>query len=138
MTSRENINSFLFTLFGFQKTKNISHLVLIVFIHVAAWCLFFALPLVFLPIRVSNSRLLYAEIFSKLLPIAFFYFNYYYLLPRFFERKKYLGYFCFVIGCILLISMQEISFRHDMRGGERGVRFFSNAVEGYVHASAGA
>jgi two-component system LytT family sensor kinase len=128
MASRGNINNFLFTLFGFQKTKNASHLLAIVLIHILAWCLFFILPLIFLPVRVSNSRLLYAEFLSKLLPIAFFYLNYYFLLPRFFERRKFLAYFITIIACICMISLQEIALRQRMPG--TGVQFFTMAVKG--------
>jgi two-component system LytT family sensor kinase len=128
MASRKNINNFLFTLFGFQKTRNVSHLLSIVLIHTLAWCLFFILPLIFLPIRVSNSRLLYAEFLSKLLPIGFFYLNYYYLLPRFFERRKFLAYFFIILSCIFLISLQEITLRQSMPGS--GARFFTMAVRG--------
>jgi two-component system LytT family sensor kinase len=128
MANRGNINNFLFTLFGFQKTKNASHLFVIVLIHILAWCLFFILPLIFLPVRVSNSRLLYAEFLSKLLPIAFFYLNYYFLLPRFFERRKFLAYFVTIVASICLISLQEIALRQSMPGS--GVQFFTMAVKG--------
>jgi len=123
-----HLNNFLFTLFGFQKTKNVSHLLFIVLIHILAWCLFFILPLIFLPIRVSNSRLLYAEFLNKLLPIGFFYLNYYFLLPRFFERRKYFGYFFIILCCIFLISLQEIALRENMPGA--GVKFFTMSVRG--------
>src|SRR5689334_15036275 len=103
MASRESINNFLFTLFGFQKTKSRTHLVFIVFIHLAAWCLFFMLPLVFYPIRFTNSRLLYYEILSKLLPIGLFYFNYYYLLQKFFAKRKFIAYSGIVLATIVLI-----------------------------------
>ena len=123
-----HLNNFLFTLFGFQKTKNVSHLLFIVLIHILAWCLFFILPLIFLPIRVSNSRLLYAEFLNKLLPIGFFYLNYYFLLPRFFERRKFLVYFSIILSCIVLISLEEVVLRENMPG--RGVKFFTMAVRG--------
>jgi two-component system, LytTR family, sensor kinase len=132
VASRENINNFLFTLFGFQKTRNVSHLLVIVLIHILAWCLFFTLPLIFLPVRVSNSRLLYAEFLSKLLPIGFFYLNYYFLLPRFFERRKFLAYFFIILSCIFLVSLQEVALRQSMPG--RGVKFFTMAVRGQSFA----
>ena len=128
MASRGNINNFLFTVFGFQKTKSASHLLVIVLIHILAWCLFFILPLIFLPVRVSNSRLLYAEFLSKLLPIAFFYLNYYFLLPRFFERRKFPAYFITILTCFCLILLQEIALRQSMPG--QGVQFFTMALKG--------
>lgn len=128
MARKETINNLLFTLLGFQRTKNVSHLLFIVLIHILAWCLFFLLPLIFLPVRVSNSRLLYAEFLSKLLPIGFFYLNYYFLLPRFFERRKFLAYFFIILSCIFLISLQEIVLRENVPG--RGVKFFTMSVRG--------
>jgi two-component system LytT family sensor kinase len=126
MNSKENINNFLFTLFGFQKTRNSTHFVFIVFIHLSAWCLFFLLPLIFYPIRFSNNRFLYGELLGKLLPIGFFYLNYYYLLPRFFEKRKRLAYFILVLAGILAISAQEIIFRYNLPGKE--MRFFQVRV----------
>lgn len=113
----------MFTLFGFRKTRNKIHLAFIVCIHLAAWCLFLLVPLMFYPIRFTNSRFFYSELLSKLLPIGFFYLNYYYLLPRFFEKKKFLAYFSIVIGAILFIAAQEIALRSNMRG-RGGVLFF--------------
>jgi two-component system, LytTR family, sensor kinase len=127
MARRENINNFLFTLFGFRKSKNASHFLVIIIIHILAWCLFFILPLIFLPIRVSDSRLLYAEFLSKLLPIGFFYLNYYYLLPRFFEGRKFLAYCGIIVGCIIILSAQEVVLRQNLPG--RGVRFFAAGVK---------
>src|ERR1044071_3074398 len=106
MSNTESINNFLFTLFGFQRTKKKIHLVFIVFIHLAAWCLFLLVPLMFYPIRFVNTRFLYSEFLSKLLPIGFFYFNYYFLLPRFFEKRKFLAYFGIVVASIIVIIAQ--------------------------------
>lgn len=122
MSNPESINNFLFTLFGFRKTKNKVHLAFIVCIHLAAWCLFLLVPLMFYPIRFTDSRFFYSELLGKLLPIGFFYFNYYYLLPRFFEKKNTLAYFSIVVGVILLIAAQEIAIRSNVRG--RNVVFF--------------
>src|SRR5689334_13792812 len=124
MTNKESgINNFFVSLFGFQKTKNAKHLILIVFIHLAAWCVFLLLPLIFYPIRFSRDALLYGELASKLLPIGFFYLNYYYLLPRFFEKRKFLNYFIIILSVILLIAAQEIIIRTNIPG--RGMRVFS-------------
>lgn len=127
MASRESINNFLFTLFGFQKTKSRTHLIFIVFIHLAAWCVFFMLPLIFYPIRFTNRRFLYYELLSKLLPIGLFYFNYYYLLPKFFEKRKLFSYSGIVLAAIILISIQDVVLRNSLPG--RNVRFFQAPVE---------
>lgn len=126
MANKEHVNNFLFTLFGFQKTRSGIHLVFIVFIHIAAWGLFFLLPLIFYPIRFSNSRFLYGELLGKLLPIGFFYLNYYYLLPRLFEKRKLLAYFIFVLAGIVIISGQELWMRFQPT---KGARVFQMRVE---------
>src|SRR5690242_8965616 len=102
MANKEKINNFLFTLFGFQKTRNRTHLIFIVLIHIVAWCLFLLLPLLFYPIRFTNSRFfIYSEFLSKILPIGLFYLNYYLLLPRYFERRKFSAYFSIVVGIVI-------------------------------------
>jgi two-component system, LytTR family, sensor kinase len=127
MTDKESsINNFFVSLFGFQKTKNAKHFIFIIFVHLAAWCLFLLLPLIFYPIRFSRDAVLYGELASKLLPIGFFYLNYYYLLPRFFEKRKFLNYFIAVLSVILLIAAQELLIRTRIPG--RGVRVFSMPI----------
>ena len=126
MAGRENINSFLFSLFGFQKIKSRSHLLIIIFIHFIAWCLFLLLPLVFYPIRFSNNRLFYSELLSKLAPIGFFYLNYYVLLPRFFEKRKLAIYFGTLLASVLIIAGQEVALRSASGAGSR---FFQVRIE---------
>ncbi|MEO8404328.1 MAG: histidine kinase [Chitinophagaceae bacterium] len=65
---------------------------------------------------------------SKLLPIGFFYLNYYYLLPRFFEKRKLSAYFSIVIAVIIVIAAQEIAIRK-----QAGMRFFQMPVERSHH-----
>lgn len=127
MADKESIQNFLFTLLGFQKTRSRFHLLIIVLIHLAAWCLFLLLPLLFYPIRFTNNRFLYAELLSKLLPIGFFYLNYYYLLPRFFEKRKFIAYFSIVLAAVLVLVVQEFLIRKDMSGG--AVRVFRGVAE---------
>ena len=93
ITDKEIWNNFLYTLFGFQKTKSKMHLFVIIIIHVSVWLLFLQLPLLFFPVRVDDKTFWYREFLSKLLPIGLFYLNYYYFLPRFFEKKKIRGLF---------------------------------------------
>jgi hypothetical protein len=126
MGNTESINNFLFTLFGFRKTKSKTHLAFIVCIHLSAWCLFLLVPLMFYPIRFTNSRFLYSELLSKLLPVGFFYLNYYFLLPRLFEKKKYWIYSGVVVLSILLIAAQEIAVRSTFHG--KGILFFQAPI----------
>src|SRR5688572_18806353 len=134
--TKKNLNSFLFRLFGFQKPNSSVHIIVIILIHSAAWCLFLLLPLLFYPIRFSDTRFLYIELLSKLLPISIFYLNYYYLLPRFFERRKFVAYFSSVLAAILLVAAQEIVIRSNNMPS-KGIRFFKIAMERPVMDSLG-
>jgi len=116
MNGKEKLNSFLFSLFGFQKIESRAHFIFIICIHIAAWSFFLGLPLIVYPIRFTNNRFLYSELLSKILPIALFYLNYYFLIPRFFEKRKFAAYFSIVAGAIIIIAVQETMIRHAMRG----------------------
>ena len=116
MASKENINRFLFTLFGFEKTKSKPHLLLIVLIHAAAWTVFFLLPLLFYPVRFQGEPIWRREIITKLLPIILFYANYYFFLPRYFEKKKFTVYFLLVFASVLFVSSSDIFMRNKLSG----------------------
>jgi two-component system LytT family sensor kinase len=111
MSSQQTNNLFYF-LFGFEKTKGKLNQVLLVLIHIMAWCFIFLLPLLFYPLKYERSNFFLREILSKTALVALFYSNYYYLLPRFFEKKKYILYFLLVITFILIILIWDISLYH--------------------------
>lgn len=112
MVAKENLNNFLFTLFGFGKAKNKAHILLIVLIHLAGWCILFLLPLFFYPVRINSNRFLIRELIDKIVLVGFFYLNYYYLIPRFFEKKKGLTYFLLICICFIVYLSQSILIRH--------------------------
>lgn len=116
MASKENINRFLFTLFGFEKTKSKPHLLLIILVHVAAWAAFLLLPLLFYPTRFQGDPIWRRELITKIVPILLFYLNYYFLLPRFFEKKKYTLYFSTTILAITLVCAADIYLRSHVPG----------------------
>ena len=89
-------NSFLLTLFGFERVKNKAHVLLILLIHVAGWCLLFFLPVLLYPVRINDDRFISRELIDKSVLVILFYLNYYLLIPRFFEKKKYIAYFLLV------------------------------------------
>ncbi|GLU52316.1 sensor histidine kinase [Dyadobacter frigoris] len=79
------------------------------FIHVFLVFAFLALPYIFAPTgfpglaeleRNSHER---TNFVSYLLMLAFFYANYYYLIPRFYFNKKYISYATFILGSFLII-----------------------------------
>jgi len=99
MITSESLNSFLFSLFGFVKVKSKVHIALIVLVHTFGWSLFFFLPLLLYPFRITESRVITSELIGKSALVGLFYLNYYFFIPVFFERKKY-----FVYGMYVLLA----------------------------------
>ena len=102
------MNNVLYALFGFEKNKSKTYVVLIVLIHVCIWCLFFLLPFFFYPVKFADKTIFFREVISKIFLVGIFYLNYYVLLPRFFERKKYFIYFLLILFLIVLAFGQDI------------------------------
>ncbi len=120
MTSKETINGFLYALFGFKKPRNILHIILIILIHCAGWCLLFFLPVLLYPVRVNDDSFIKRELIDKSILVVIFYFNYYVLIPRFFEKKKYLGYCIAVLLLFVVYMAQHLAVRtayFPRRGG---------------------
>ncbi len=113
MTSRERPNSFLLTLFGFEKTKSRAHILLIVLIHVLGWCLLFFLPALLYPVRINDDGFVIRELIDKAILIGLFYLNYYFLIPLFFEKKKYIIYFSLILFLFLVYMIQRVAVRSN-------------------------
>lgn len=116
MASKENITRFLFTLFGFEKTKSKPHLLLIILVHASAWAGFLLLPLLFYPTRFQGDPIWRREIITKVIPITLFYVNYYFLLPRFFEKRKYALYFMSVVAGMSIVFAADVYLRMHVPG----------------------
>jgi len=128
----EKSNKFLLTLFGMEKAKTKGHILLIVLIHAAGWCLFFFLPLLLYPVRINNSRFILPELIDKAFLVLLFYINYYLLIPRLFEKKKYFSYFSFTFFVFIIYIFQHAVVRDkfiDPRGGPFRVIQFAGAPE---------
>jgi two-component system, LytTR family, sensor kinase len=124
MAIKTNLNIFLFALFGFRKTNSTINILLIVLIHAIGWFLLFLLPLLFYPVRINDKYFYGPELINKSLLIGIFYLNYYLLIPRLFEKKKYLSYFSLTILAFLIYLVQQIAVRANyfpLPGG--GFRF---------------
>lgn len=118
MTRTERINSFLFTLFGFKRARSRGHILLLVLIHTACWCILFFLPLLLYPLRITDRWFLLRELIDKSVLVTLFYLNYYILIPRLIERKRYLAYaslvflaFCFYFAQHIVIRAYNFSNR---------------------------
>jgi len=82
----------------------------LILIHVLSCLAFLALPYVFaqdgiaklaeLPVNPHEQR----NLASYLLTIAFFYISFYWLIPRFFEKKQYFLYGACVLVCFLIVQ----------------------------------
>jgi len=108
MNSRQPNNNIV-SLFGFDKTRGKFRLALLVLIHIAVWCIIFLLPFLSYQLKVEGRNFFLREVLSKLALISLFYLNYYYLLPKFFEKRKYAAYFSFVLLFIALVIAWDIS-----------------------------
>jgi hypothetical protein len=111
MAGRERLNKFLFALFGFEKAKSKSHILLIIFIHTTGWCLLFFLPVLLYPVRINEGRFIVRELIDKSVLVGLFYLNYYFLIPRFFERRKYVAYSSLIGLSFIFYLAQHVVIR---------------------------
>jgi len=120
MTNREKSNKFLLTLFGMEKAKTKGHILLIILIHAAGWCLFFFLPLLLYPVRINNFRFIIHELIDKSFLVLLFYINYYLLIPRLFEKKKYFFYFSVTFLAFIVVLFQHAIVSDSLRPNQGG------------------
>ena len=111
MKDSEQSNRFLLTLFGMQKARTKAHIMLIILIHAAGWCIFFFLPLLLYPVRINSSRFIIPELIDKSFLVLLFYINYYLLIPRLFEKRKYMLYFSITFFAFIVYLFQHASVR---------------------------
>lgn len=123
MLNRNKINHFFFTIFGFKPVKSKAELLAVVAFHVMAWVFFLWIPLLFYPSRFIGDTFWYRELATKILPIGFFYLNYYYLLPRYFEQRKLGAYFLLVLSVVLSMTAGDLIIRKEL-----GSNFFRTAM----------
>lgn len=121
--SSSKLNNFFFALFGFRPAKSKAELLAVVFFHLLVWVFFLCFPLLFFSARFIGDTIWHRELATKILPIGFFYLNYYFLLPRFFEKKKLGVYFLLVLLVVLSIAASDIVIRKEL-----GNNFFRSAM----------
>lgn len=75
--------------------------------NILIWGVFLTLPLYFIPDLIKFDERgytpVYINLFSGLLAISIFYFNYSYTIPRYFEKRKFIIYLFTIVGSILLL-----------------------------------
>jgi len=113
------MNNLFDSLLGERERRSTLSVILIVLIHAAGWILFFLLPFLFYPVRFENNSFIFREIISKLFPIGLFYFNYYVLLPRFFEKRKFAIYFSVIFIALAIGLVQDIMIRNSFVKNQR-------------------
>lgn len=116
MVRKERINNFLLTLFGFKKSRGWQHFFIILLIHAIAWSIFLLLPLLFYPVRFSGDPVWRRELVTKVLPIVLFYANYYFFLPRYFEKKKVAVYCTLVLLAVFTVAATDVYIRSKLLG----------------------
>jgi two-component system LytT family sensor kinase len=94
-----SINSVLQSIFGFEKSSSRKNKWLVISIHFLGWLLLFGLPFLFYPLNITDNRFFVSQLIDKFFLISFFYFNYYFLIPRLFENGKRKEYLLAVILC---------------------------------------
>jgi len=77
-----------------------------ILIHILIWGIYLSLPVFILPqpsefIKSSEINLLRYFVIGAL-TVAFFYFNYYFAIPKYFFKRKYFWYFSYIIAFLIL------------------------------------
>lgn len=80
-----------------------------IYFHIILVVIFLAIPILSSPDFDGTLRMLEVPMFQKsflemILLIIFFYFNYFYLFPKFFISKKYIIYSIVVFACYILVA----------------------------------
>ncbi len=132
MSTVNNLSTLFLTLFGFEKAKGKMHVLLIVLIHMLGWCVFFFLPVLLYPVRVNNPSFILFELIDKSVLVLFFYVNYYWLIPRFFMRRKRVMYFSLTLLAFVLYLVQHAAVRsHFMNRQGPPFQFVQSVGKGH-------
>lgn len=114
MTKEKARDSIAYIL-GFKPVKTTRHRVLVIVSHLFLWGLFLAMPLLIYRIRILDITFFYRELINKSFLVILFYINYYYLLPRFFQRRKIANYFVSITAALLLLCALNITIEYFFR-----------------------
>lgn len=112
--SDNKLNNFFFALFGFRPGKSKTQLLAVILFHLLVWLFFLWFPLLFYPARFAGDTVWQRELLTKILPIGFFYLNYYLLLPRYFEKRKLGAYFLAILLVVICIAGSDLLIRKEL------------------------
>ena len=100
-----------------------------IFIHAAGWLVFFGFPLLFMNRTQQNSGFTFSVILSPyywlfcLTYIFMFYFNAWFLVPRFVFHKKYVVYGLIILllsGCVYFLQPFDNLLLHNLKKEKQG------------------
>jgi sensor histidine kinase YesM len=83
-------------------------------IHLFAWLALFLVPLIFMDSERGRERFMFMGWFLQLLMAGYFYYNYAWLIPRFFLKRRLASYFILLISGFLAIGLINIGFSYLM------------------------
>lgn len=123
--NKEKVRHLFAYVLGFKPVKTMRHRLVVIVSHALLWGIFLTLPLFIYRVEIADKNFIYRELINKLFLIALFYFNYYYLLPRFFQKRRIVNYFLSILAAMLVLCIQQVLieiyflqfFRHRFRSG---------------------
>lgn len=137
MMTKEKARDSIAYILGFKPVRTARHRALVIGSHLILWGLFLAMPLLIYRIRILDNTFIYRELVTKSFLVILFYVNYYYLLPRIFQRRRIANYFISIVAALLLLCILNITteyfFRQHLR--RNGHRFLMAGGRGLGFAS---
>src|SRR6185369_6873418 len=105
---KEKVRDAIAYVLGFKPVKKSWHKVLVILSHAILWGLFLTIPLFIYRIRIVDYSFFYRELINKSFLIVLFYIHYYFLLPRFFQRRRLVNYFLSIVAALLFLCLQQM------------------------------
>jgi two-component system, LytTR family, sensor kinase len=93
---------------GMQSDSR-SRLIIILF-HLLIWAAFVILPLLFIETPEGRHRFIVFGGSNLVLMAAYFYFNYFYLIPRWLLKGKLAGYFLYLLAGVVVMCFADMAY----------------------------
>lgn len=81
-------------------------------LHILGWACFLFFPFFIYRIQILHTGFFIKELIDNLFLIGIFYLNIYVLIPRYFNRKKIVLYFCSVLVLIVFVTAQQAAINY--------------------------